>query len=451
MSVLSVDIPLYIWVLFDGQNGHVFSCACALQIIGICEIIKKGDIMQDKNQILLFDWEKDIMKNLPDCYIWHGESNDCLFCPPRNPMITSSLFIQADPKDYFVFYEAIAGKRIYRVTKEMWRYTIDTYLFHYYQVAQQRDNHAEIRVLLSADLDGTYRNYVANSVNSKKQFFAKLEYFEPVEDSLSQPYFKTPKFTSAAYLNILFRTLFCRSNSYKQQNTFYYDGLLVRNAEARELLSRFSIEDYIEHEYQTAISLSIEITAVLLEFPEKELALKALDVFADKLLPRTVESPLIFTRNAAARSFFQQILMELGIQRYRWYDKEAPLHFSDSEWKEMIERAMMHYNVLAPPIYTIPVPKEQQQETLAHLKELLAMLKKPVNIVEYVDNPIYGLAAFCVPEHPNVSFFLKKLNEALKEESFEIPRCKGDKHELFAKVHQKVLHALHPSQKGTDH
>jgi hypothetical protein len=173
-------------------------------MVGTCEIITKGGFMEDMNQILLFDWEKDIMNNLPDGHIGIGEDNESLFCAPRNPMIASSLLIQADPKDYFMFHDAIAGKRKHRVTKELWRYTIDTYLFHYYQVAQQRDEYAEIQVVLSDNLDGTYNNYLANSENSKKQFYAKLEYFERIEDGLEQCCFKTPKFTSAAYLNILF-------------------------------------------------------------------------------------------------------------------------------------------------------------------------------------------------------------------------------------------------------
>ena len=68
-------------MIFDGQNGRFFS-ACRLQIVGTCEIITKGGFMEDMNQILLFDWEKDIMSNLPDCRIGNGEDNESLFCSP---------------------------------------------------------------------------------------------------------------------------------------------------------------------------------------------------------------------------------------------------------------------------------------------------------------------------------------------------------------------------------
>lgn len=405
--------------------------------------------MEDRNPILSFSWEKDIQNNLPDRFVAHNDETEILFQPPKNPMVASSLLIEADPKDYFEFYHSIAGMCKCRVTKELWRHTIDTYLFHYYQIAQERDKDSDFQLFLTDKLYDAYDNYIANSDNSKKQFYVDMDYFRLVTEGSKQSYFKTPKFTVATYLNILFRTLFCRAKSYKQQETVYYDGLLVRNVAARALLPKFSIEDYMEHEYQTGISLSIEIAAVLLEFQNKDLALKALDAFADSLLFQIVKSPLIFTRNAVARSFFQQILMELEIQRYRWSGNGDLWQFSDSEWKAVIKRAMMHCNVLASPIYTISIPIEQQQETLEHLQGLLAKLRKPVNIEEYVESPTYGLAAFCVPDHPNVNYFLEKLNYATKNEPFEIPRCQGYKAKLFAKVHQTVINMIYPNNKNS--
>lgn len=407
--------------------------------------------MEDKNPILCFGWEKDIQNNLPDRFVAYSEETEILFRLPKNPMIASSLFVQADPEDNFEFYDDIAGKRTYRVTKELWRYTLDTYLFHYYQVAQQRDEGSDFKLFLEDKLYSAYDNYIANSDNSKKRFYVDIDYFKLVAEGSEQSYFMTPKFTAATYLNILFRTLFCRANSHNQQKTVYYDGLLVRNTAARALLPKFSIEDYIEHEYQTGISLSIEITAVLLEFSEERIMEKAFDVFAEKILPQIVKSPLIYTRNAVARSFFQQILMELEIQRYRWSEIKNSLQFSDSEWEDVIKRAMMHCNVLSSPVYTISIPREQQQRTLEYLHGLFAKLKKPVNLVKYVESPIYGLAAFCVPDHPNVNYFLEKLNYASKNESFVIPRCKSSKDKLFTKVHQSVLHMIYPNfENSTD-
>lgn len=410
-------------------------------------IIPQGDFMEERNPVLGFSWEKDIQNNLPACFTTHSE--ETLFRVPKNPMIASSLFVQADPEDNFEFYDDIAGKRKYRVTKELWRYTIDTYLFHHYQIAQQRDEDSDFQLFLTDKHYNAYDNYIANSGNSKKQFYVDIDYFRLVTEGSEQSYFKSPKFTVATYLNILFRTLFCRADSYNQQKTVYYDGLLVRNTAARALLPKFSIEDYIEHEYQTGISLSIEITAVLLEFSEERIMKKAFEVFAEQILPQIVKSPLIYTRNAVARSFFQQILMELEIQRYRWSENESSLQFSDCEWEAVIKRAMMHCNVLSPPIYTISIPREQQQGTLEHLQGLFAKLEKPVNIVEYVESPKYGLAAFCVPEHPNVNYFLEKLNYASKNEPFEIPRCQGSKDKLFTKVHQRVLHMIYHNYKDS--
>lgn len=407
--------------------------------------------MEDRNPVLGFSWENDIQNNLPDRFVAHSKETEILFRSPQNPMIAPSLFVQADPKDIFEFYNGIAGKRKYRVTKELWRYTIDTYLFHYYQISQQRDEGSDFKLFLGDKLYSAYDNYTANSGTSKKRFYVDMDYFKLVTEGSEQSYFTTPKFTAATYLNMLFRTLFCRSDSYKQKQTVYYDGLSVRNTAARALLPKFSIEDYMEHEYQTGISLSIEITAVLLEFSDKGIMENALDIFAEQILPQIVKSPLIYTRNAVARSFFQQILMELEIHRYRWSENENSLQFSDSEWDAVIKRAIMQCNVLSPPIYTISVPVEQQQGTLEHLQGLFAKLKKPVNIVEYVEKPIYGLAAFCVPDHTNVNYFLEKLNYACKNEPFEIPRCQGSKDKLFFKVQQAVLHAIYPNnESGTD-
>ena len=66
----------------------------------------------------------------------------------------------------------------------------------------------------------------------------------------------------------------------------------------------FDLEDYIAHELKTGISLSTEITAIVLELDE-EIRDVVLNEFYQSALRDIVRFPFPFARIAAARNYFQ--------------------------------------------------------------------------------------------------------------------------------------------------
>jgi len=440
-------------VIFGGQNGQVFYLR-RLQTVGTCEIITKGDFMDDMNQILLFDWEKDIPQNPVSCFFAQlsDKRMSSYLLPGASSVMQPSIMVEVDPSDKLVFCEAVLGETEYAATKMTWCKTVDKYLCQYYMLMKKKMGETTCDIELPPPIFDKYKNYVSKGRKNRKMLEVNDSSFvhhrgkgKTKTDSST---FWTYEFLKPLYMNRLFRSLWTTTDAHKQKNSPYYDGLLFCHKDAPGWLPKYDIEDYIAHEWLTGISLSIEITSVLMEFGKKEdkaLMKKALGAFCEQVLPTIVQSPAIFARNAAARYFFHQIRMENDIKKYRWGVASGKMMndtiWSEYEWNELIYRAKLHVTDLPMEIDSYEIDDKYIDEALSWLVSLLKKVELPINFLDYAKNPTHGLAAFCHPSHKNVPLFLNLLSERKGEDNTYIAVSDADEEELFRDVHKLVREA----------
>lgn len=233
------------------------------------------------------------------------------------------------------------------------------------------------------------------------------------------------------------------------QDSLFYDGLIFRMEDFPDFDIKFNLEDYVMHEYFTGLSLSIEISAILLEFENEALRNRAFLEFRDKMLPEIVRCPYLFTRNSVARLFFQQILLECENRAYQWNAPRISKTFSGAEWDNLIQRATKCKSMLGSMPSAI-VKNCELNDAIAHLESLIVQVQAPVNVFEYVQNASHGLALFCHSEHKYVDFFQNELKNETKEIKkdktidYSNVRVSGSKeHRIFQNVHRCVRYAIY--------
>lgn len=412
--------------------------------------------MDNKNPFLEFSWEKDMPRN-PVSYFFARPSKQTIFNYQfsNTSMINhSSIMVEVDPSDKMVFRQPIFSKTEYTATKLTWCNTIDKYLCQYYMLRKRKLGEATCDIELPEKIYEKYKNYAGRGRKNRKILEVNDTFFihqKGVRKSKTDSsIFRTYEFLKPLYINRLFRSLWTAADADKQKKSPFYDGLLFCYQEAPNFIPKYNVEDYIAHEWLTGISLSIEITSLLLEYGKENINLRenALTEFCKHALPSVVQSPAIFARNAAARNFFRQILVESMVQRFRWSavseKKKNDNIWSDGEWKDLIYRANLH--VAGLPVEIDSYAKEDEwnidvDESLSWLLLLLGKVDLPVNIPDYVENPVYGLAAFCHPNHENVPFFLNLLSERKGEDTTRIMVSSLSEEVLFREVHKYVREA----------
>ena len=440
-------------MIFDGQNGHVFSLR-RLQTVVIYEIIKQGDFMESKNSVLEFCWEKDISQNpVSSFFAMSPEQSVSSYLLPRVTMVTQpSNMVEVDPDDKIVFTQPISSQTEHIFTKMMWCNTVDKYLCQYYMLKKVKMGAITCDIELPESIFDKYKNYASRGKNRKMlevNDSAFVHHRGKGKTKTDSSTFWTYEFLKPLYMNRLFRSLWTTTDAHKQKNSPYYDGLLFCHKDAPGWLPKYDIEDYIAHEWLTGISLSIEITSVLMEFGKKEedkaLMKKALGAFCEQVLPTIIQSPAIFARNAAARYFFHQIRMENDIKKYRWGVASGKMMndtiWSEYEWNELIYRAKLHVTDLPLEIDSYEIEDKYIDEALSWLVSLLKKVELPINFLDYAKNPTHGLAAFCHPSHKNVPLFLNLLSERKGEDNTYIAISDADEEELFRDVHKLVREA----------
>lgn len=436
-----------------------------------------GDIME-KTTCLDFDWEKDVQSAFePPSYTVQPRKVN-----PTDPKDDrywtvggdSYRLVQADPNDILHISDPVSGEHHYHVNKMIWMNTIDRYIFQYMKLVKKQHGDKKKAVEVPDAVINKLHDYLEASDSRKKPrpHFIQLPKLDSViEENKVCDRAEVPSFAPASYLNAVCRWVLSHSNSTDKQSSMYYDGIVLRLADPKEgsvvdFVPSFTLADYVEHELLTGISLSIEITAVLLEIKDDELRKAALEAFctkpvkileistyAEKVKPLKtiplmtpldicVRSQCFFTRNAAARSFFQQIIMEKSVQIYEWKGLNNAVSKSLLE-EDTVQRAISHLNILIPNVGWEFVPDNQIQEAIDQIYMMLSQVTIPVNLPDYVKNPQNGLAAFCHPKHKNVNLFLNELDTKDRKRITEIPRCRTNAHEWFKKVHSAVKASIH--------
>jgi hypothetical protein len=278
-----------------------------------------------------------------------------------------------------------------------------------------------------------------------------------------------PRHIKNAAGNLLWRWLRVSDNAEHEKKSLAFDGLLLwllvntdleykpdnesktpknkpgdNQKKSRKMVcpvENFTLIDYIYHEMYTGISLSIEITAVLLEFEDEILAEEALKAFQKHALKDIVFSPMLFTRICAARHFFQQILMEKMVDQYGWTSLEKSVQDEERQWKQRVNRACAHIGSAYKPVLCY-VQDLEIDEALMHLTMLITKMKQPVDLFGYVNNPEHGLAVFCNPNHKNAKFFLDELKTGQEQKLQKDRRSSRREIRLFRKVHEMVRKAI---------
>ena len=420
--------------------------------------------MQQHNSILELNWDVDFPEN-----------RHAIFPPPKpadeneneHPFIFGeraiypqdrefAFLVQADPQDLLQLSTPVHGTKKHYSTNLIWYHTLDRYIHQYYLLAQKRDATQQVAIELPLDIDEKYKRNRTRTKETSKELPVEQAYLSLItegfhaKDKSAQS--TTPRFTHATYLNMLYRHLWINKGA-KKKLSLYFDGVAFRDPVFNEIIPTFSIEDYIEHEYLTGISLSIEISAILMEFTDETLMMAAFNSFCCEALPDIIRSPMIFTRNTVARQFFQQILFETSIQKYRWkeHSKIRASHATDPAWHRLVQRAKIHSQVLRTYQQPLEIVDSQIDLALTHIENLLSVVEIPVNLPEYANNPTYGLAPFCHPKHNNVKVFLKKLSAFSNPDTDtkDLPRSRFYGSDIFTMVNERVKKALYGNNYNT--
>lgn len=403
--------------------------------------------MEMNSHVLDFDWEKDIQTTpIPIPYIYDHR--------PKDPRRTNGTFlgepnqlVQADPDDMLVLSHKPMEKTTYHAHTVLWKNTLDHYLYAYYHLTKKKYRNENVLYELSSESLEKFINFIETSADRRKEPLPGLELGTSNRySSGGNKIISVSRFASSSLINTFLRWLWTPSNASSQESSLFYDGLVFHLEDESTSESNpvppFTLVDYIEHELMTGISLSIEITSVLLEIDDPVLREAAFSAFVDNALDLAVASPLLFTRNTAARNFIQQIIMESNKQQYEWRENITTPFILTTQWQDAVQRARNHTEILRITPYDDYDTVSQIDSALDQITTLLSQVKSPINLPSYVEKPTHGLAAFCHPDHKNIAYFLNKLGNEDMQQLTRIPRCRKKELQLFMQVHTKVKTAI---------
>lgn len=398
---------------------------------------------------ICFDWKTDL-RDAPVPQSHYIEQRPMTYLSgdiPYGFAHTDYMLVQRDPKD-FIEIKNGSEKIVINAHANSWKYTIDRYLNQYVHLRNLQDMYwgklGYVKICFPYEVMEKYLN---NS--RKKELFIELADFEKLKlaGEASENSYLFPKFGIAACLNLFCQSLGTRPNATSEMLTPRHDGIRFGLENAKNLVPAFDIEDYYLHECFTGISLSIEITSILLEVRKKEpnqgIWNSAFEAFCQKALPTIVSSNSMFTRNTVARLFFQQILLELTIGSYQCTDSSIPLWEDAGYWDGLVERASFHLKKLENIPKCYDVTENQIDGELAYIKALLSEMEAPIDMVSYSNNPTHGLAVFCNEKHNHVTEFLNELSTLTVDgETRTGNRYRAEADKVFQMVHRKVKEAI---------
>lgn len=297
-------------------------------------------------------WDRNAVKApAPATVDYWAEANMLLpFQISGMPKFRFSYLIGADPCDKITFQFKGEDAVTYQMHSASWLWSLD-YLLHRYLTLALRDSDESTKILKVPlgilDRFTTYKN--AMSSRKKKLSVHASEHLKDLRhntllyESDGYLHCKVPRFFEPCNLNRYCQELFVRPNNSTYLTSPGRDGVLFQ-AEELSAMPAFELEDYIAHELKTGISLSTEITAIVLELDEAIRDI-VLNEFYESVLRDIVRFPFPFARIAAARNYFQQIISEWIRDKYSWNtmdtNNRTMLILSDS-----FQRARMHVDTL---------------------------------------------------------------------------------------------------------
>lgn len=419
--------------------------------------------MGNDNMFCSRNWDDDI-KSFPSPIEFITKPLDDSV-PPGYVSFSDSVFIdgmlvQMEDTDRILLSGKNGEQRTYQPYPYLWLHTIDEYIVWYCSLAgryeaQQKSEEWHYFTFPSV-LANTFENQSSEEITSRKNLnmpaikkhIISIAETGKISDTATH---KTEKLGAGGYLNYVFRELSVRKNATTVRGSIAFDGLKysvvetnsdpdLPPSEVQEPIPSFTIVDYYMYELLTGISLSIEISAILLEMEQKlnnqDLLKEAFSVFCKEALPLIVQSKWVFTRNSVARLFFLQIYWDELARKYRWNGHGI----SDSNKKWRIHKALSHCSILKIQPSLSDYPDDKIQLSLKHLHDLIYEMKEPINFSQCVNTTSRRIAIFCNPKHEYVSKYIIELEHY--SSGNKKSTLKPHERDIFKMVHTEVGKAL---------
>lgn len=284
----------------------------------------------------------------------------------------------------------------------------------------------------------------------------KVFYYSLPEGSLRNRYYLD--FAYSAKLDLLCRQLFLSKNATKKASTpqyactfFSMDFFKLESENYYDLkIPDFKLEDYILFERNTAISFLVEACAVLTSIRNPQIQLACTNVLK-KNLNFFLESPFLLSRISLMRQFVIEAAFTIDWKKkHGFYDYMRDLPSSEDITAHMEAHAQNVLDNLPKVCATILDPSSLCDADFKSKKNcrnnLFCMLKNvsaPIDLVSYVESPIYGPVAFCNPRHEGVKTLLDDIaiynSIAFKKFPKKIPK----RWSAFVDLFQSVQFYIH--------
>lgn len=371
--------------------------------------------------------------------------------------------------------------RTYRfhATPIMLHSTFDYYLLSY--CAMQYLLHDE----KTAELNEYLNDKLSTEREKAKSRRRKLPRYMRLKQQSKDKY-QCQSFASNAVQDILCKCFFLRANATTKYSSLEFHSHFIAPeslAEKTKFISwsadeaNFDLEDYFYYEYFTGVSLSLEITAALMDI-SKDCPYKLETDFVWERIKEKVKplarSPMFLSRNVVARYYILEIRAELQ-KRIRQFDQGIEISIPDKSKlidsciKEATKRVDIEASKLYDPyrlesfhVYTPDTPDENvvarvqprppvccflcemlEDSEIAsqYFKTMLLTITEPIHLSTSLQDSKHGPIIFCNEGHKE----MPKLFDSIKQQenaAFEVAQNRTQENTLFQKVHQEILSAI---------
>ena len=296
------------------------------------------------------------------------------------------LDIANDPTDKLTLKLGEDEEETIQMYSTAWMRSLDYLLYRYFTlVLHTKSGPSEISVPNEVQEKFKYRTRLSERQQKKldritPDYMSELTAQTRTRDKLDYSVYHTSSHFGPALLNLFCHELFNRTDNMKWRRSPRIDALAYqfkrKNSSTRESykIYDYKLEDYFAHELLTGISLSTEITAVLLDLDEeiREIAFRK---FCKYALGKIVRLPFPYARASAARYFFMQIRLEWVKRKNQWDV------INDKKWiteavDQFASEAILYIDTLHMASLRPEYPSSFQESRPADDEEMLELLRR---------------------------------------------------------------------------
>lgn len=269
---------------------------------------------------------------------------------------------------------------------EAWMRSLD-YLLYRYLTLVLHDPHYSATIRVPVEVRQKYQSY---KVKWKKRQLVDDQIIVP--DFYKNPHngfvdvdaggeefetFKTDNPVAPAIFNVFCHGLFPKANDKETRwNPHVNSQLYKLEGCGNDTIPAFKPEDYIAYELMTGLSLSVEITAVLLEI-DQEIRDFAFYWFCEYALEDLVRIPFLYARATAARNFFLQVNLDWTKAKYQLFPPQSTEAIMQIIEQSALKALSCIYTLTStplhpqtPPLYPYGIVCEQDGDLNAILRKL---------------------------------------------------------------------------------